>query len=366
VAKIRPYVFLLSTLLFSLVISPSLSLTGTLISSYGTVDYPVPGFLEVENGTLYKDGRPFVIRANNYDNALGTYLAYQVNIVDQAITECKTYGFGGVRTWATGTGGEQEAVYSLWRSDPVELFRRFDEFIQICKSNNVGLVITLGVVAFFQRGGGNLGDPNSGAYALYKEWVTQVCSRYRNEPTILFWEILNEYEYSGEPFGLVRAFNENAARDIKAADPNHLVSSGSGNWGYNTDNWNLCNGAIGVDIASVHIYSDEVENMLYWRSGWPSYELVKEFILQWKERAEALGKVMFFGELGGDVGYDYATNTTANPDNQIFIWCLQAIYEIRENYGFHGFRSGACTDKYAIVPEHNPQTIDAFKQYNGI
>jgi len=85
------------------------------------------------------------------------------------------------------------------------------------------------------------------------------------------------------------------------------------------------------------------------------------------ESISRLGKPIFFGELGADVGYDYITNMTANTDNPILIWCLVAVKEITaENYGFHGFLSGACTNKYVVVPEDNPLIIAAFMYYNGV
>ena len=355
--------FIITTVVLSSCISvpPILGMSQTTsIRSIGTVVYQASGFLRLSSGRFQKGGYPFMIHANNYDNALGVYLIgrSRATYIDQALQECLTYGLNSVRTWATGTSGEGNGVYSLWRSNPQEFFKRFDEFIQLCKDKNIFLVITLGVAEFFTRGGGNLGDGASGSYAIYRDWVTQICGRYKNEPQILLWEVLNEYEYSGQPAGLVRNLNERASNDIRSVDPNHLISTGSGNCGYDDAFWDSSNGAAGIDIASIHIYSDEVENMLSWKTGWPSYELVRGFLRNWEERASGLGKAILFGELGGDVGYDYANNRTTKPDDQILRWCLQVIYELDASYGFHAFRSGSCTDKYSIVPGHNPQIIE--------
>lgn len=76
-------------------------------------------------------------------------------------------------------------------------------------------------------------DP--GMPATYAEWVRQVVSRYRNDPTILAWQLINEGEAltskGGSCSSTAAATVDAWARDISAAikeiDPNHLVSLGS-------------------------------------------------------------------------------------------------------------------------------------------
>jgi hypothetical protein len=300
-----------------------------------------------------------IIYANNYDNALAMYLLYEstTNYITQALSECSTYHLSSIRTWATGSYAEETGVYNLWQSDSTTFWSRFDAFITLCDAQDVGLVINLGVAPFFTRATGDLGDPDSDSYALYIQWVTAICTRYKDNSTILMWECLNEYEYSGQPLGLAATFHNNAAGAIKAADPNHLVSSGTGNWGFDSTAWQTVNAGVNLDVASIHVYSDELEDMLYWQEGWPSQSMIQSFLQDYVTLASASGKDIFFGEVGGDVGY--SGGVTSNPDDIRFIYELQGLNNIGSSFGFHSFASGSCTDTYAIVPASNPDIITA-------
>jgi mannan endo-1,4-beta-mannosidase len=69
----------------------------------------------------------------------------------------------------------------------------------------------------------------------YKAWVTHVVHRvnpltglaYRNDPTIMAWELMNEG--NARPDGLRLAWTAEMSAYVKSLDPNHLVSSGHAN-----------------------------------------------------------------------------------------------------------------------------------------
>jgi hypothetical protein len=307
-----------------------------------------------------------IIYANNYDNALAIYLLNETtaNYISQALTECGTYKLNSVRTWATGTAGEQADVYTLWTTNAATFYSRFDAFIALCKAQNIELIINLGVAEFFTtHAAGELGNPASDVYALYVDWVTAICDRYKNETGIVMWECLNEYEYSGQSLELAATFHNNAAGAIKAADGNHTVSSGTGNWGYDTEAWQTVNAGANLDVASIHIYTDELTAMLGWMEGYPSLSIIQTFLQSYVTLASAVGKTLFFGEVGGDVGY--AGGVTVNPDDIRFIYMLQSLDNLNCSFGFHSFLSGSCTDKYSIVPGDNPDIIDALNAVTG-
>ncbi|GAA0553349.1 mannan endo-1,4-beta-mannosidase [Rhizomicrobium palustre] len=77
------------------------------------------------------------------------------------------------------------------------------------------------------------------AIALYEEYIAAIIARvntvtgkaYRDDPTIMSWQIANEPRPGGTPskekFAAFYAFLARTAAFIKARDPNHLVSTGN-------------------------------------------------------------------------------------------------------------------------------------------
>jgi hypothetical protein len=59
----------------------------------------------------------------------------------------------------------------------------------------------------------------------YLPFVRSVVETFKNEPTIMAWNVGNELKAEGDPEMLVR-FMHDAARKIKQWDPNHLVTTG--------------------------------------------------------------------------------------------------------------------------------------------
>ena len=69
-----------------------------------------------------------------------------------------------------------------------------------------------------------------GAVSLpYGEFLRAIGAWFRDEPQILAWQLINEPEIepdTDENFALLRQFARDAARELKHADPHHLVSLG--------------------------------------------------------------------------------------------------------------------------------------------
>jgi mannan endo-1,4-beta-mannosidase len=73
-----------------------------------------------------------------------------------------------------------------------------------------------------------------GDLVSYRDWVAQVAGRYRNDPTILAWQLINEGQIpvAGGPCppdagATLRAWAADVSGVIKGVDPRHLVSVGS-------------------------------------------------------------------------------------------------------------------------------------------
>jgi len=103
--------------------------------------------------------------------------------------------------------------------------------------------------SWYQSGYRGLVDP--GMVRTYRDWVAETVSRYRNDPTILAWQLMNEAEDAVTVGGLcsatagrtLTAFTADMAGLVKRIDPSHLLSLGT----IGTH----C-GTLGTDYVAVH------------------------------------------------------------------------------------------------------------------
>jgi mannan endo-1,4-beta-mannosidase len=106
----------------------------------------------------------------------------------------------------------------------------------------------------------------------YRDWVAQVVARYRNNPTIAIWQLVNEAEdpqAAGDfpPYtqttcpwqvstDVMQAFANDMAGLVKSIDPNHLVSLGAlqGYCGSDTSSWQVTQSGPNIDVMDYHDY----------------------------------------------------------------------------------------------------------------
>ena len=134
----------------------------------------------------------------------------------------------------------------------------------------------------------------------FRQYVADVVNRYRNDPTVAFWQIGNELETPADSGGgcapdgaaVLRAFGDDIGGLIHALDPNHLVSLGtigSGQCGASATDYQLVHASDGVDLCEYHDYGSptvgipgDAWNGLQVRIG----------------QCDALDKPLFVGEAG--------------------------------------------------------------------
>ncbi len=146
-------------------------------------------------------------------------------------------------------------------------WQRFDEMVRDCRERGIRLVPVLlwNIGAFIDIVGESLQDfvnhPKAKSRELFNSWVEDIVTRYKDEPTILFWEVTNEANLTVDlrpmfPQGVVpptdltkphkhltrnpaprdwrnnwsademAAFVRETAFLIKSLDKNHLVAAG--------------------------------------------------------------------------------------------------------------------------------------------
>lgn len=112
------------------------------------------------------------------------------------------------------------------------------------------------------------GDPS--AIVSYRDWVQEVVSRYKDDPTILAWQLVNEPEVSVPASGgggcdetaaepILDAFASDVAGLIKSIDPNHLVSLGTigtGQCGAQSTDYKAIMSDPSLDLCEYHDYGD--------------------------------------------------------------------------------------------------------------
>ena len=127
--------------------------------------------------------------------------------------------------------------------------------------------------------------------------MAEVVKRYRNDPTVLMWQLINEAETKRPdgtcaPASILRDFAADMSSLIKGVDPYHLVSLGTiggQQCGMRGDGYRKIHAFAGIDVCEVHDYSAPAVAMPTDR-GYGIRRRIQE--------CERLGKPLFIGEVG--------------------------------------------------------------------
>ena len=253
------------------------------------------------NGVPYRFTGFNIYNANSRDNCWYP-LGYNNSALDDALTAVGP-GQEAFRAWfyqglATANGARDWAA--------------FDHTIAVAKAHGVRIIATLAD----QWGSCDSGPGDAvfkgvswytdayrsaitpGSTKSYRDWVAEIVTRYRDEPTILAWQLMNEAETkvdlasSCAPNGAatLRAWAADVSALVKSIDAHHLVSLGTLGGGQ-------C-GTQGGEYASVHDLStiDLCEYHDYLPDAMPGD--------QWNglgvriAQCAGLGKPIFIGESG--------------------------------------------------------------------
>ncbi len=155
-------------------------------------------------------------------------------------------------------------------------------------------------------------DVDPGNMTSYRDYVGEVVDRYRDDPTILMWQLMNEAETKDpvtggcEPGGhfVLQDFAADVSAHIKGIDPNHLVSLGTfggPQCGPHRDFYRVVHDVATIDVCEFHDYSPmEAMPSFVYEDGYDNGLQTRIDI------CHDLGKPLFVGESGvpRDVGLD--------------------------------------------------------------
>ncbi len=271
----------------------------------------------------------------------------------KALDDAKDAGVNFVRVSMSGRtaeGGDDNDAdvpksgtdsLALWRTDPTRFWQQVDVMMDDLDARGMHIVPVLmwGGQKFPLMAGETIGDllndPNSRSWGLLSSFVTDFVTRYRKRPTVLFYELTNEFNNSVDLDHERRcaksrkrfcgvmvnfttdemvAFTKRFAALIRSLDDTRLISSGftiprgsAGHlrarpeWSIGGPDWspdnreqfakNLKDIHAGVDIISIHLYGGDRNE----RFG--SGDVV-DLLAEAKRVADEVGKPLFVGEFG--------------------------------------------------------------------
>ncbi|AMV35981.1 cellulase family glycosylhydrolase [Planctomyces sp. SH-PL62] len=231
---------------------------------------PVEGFVAVQGARLVLDGREYRAVGANVPHLhqihLGTWFHLgQIYGTPErakaaaaaAIEDASRSGLAFLRFFA-GPGYPIEADRLLTR-DPDAYWRGMDELFALCRRSGLRLVPCLNVTSWNSHVGeprGAILDHDSKTWRANEAYVRAFVTRYRDDPTVLMWELENELmlaadvDLKGSPllprsvypegatiretggredsltWEMTRRIYREQAAFIKSLDPNHPVTSG--------------------------------------------------------------------------------------------------------------------------------------------
>jgi hypothetical protein len=228
------------------------------------------GFVGRSGTQFTLGGQPFrftgfnIYQANSRSNCGGTMGTGSA--LDSALTSIGA-GSEVFRSWffqsLATTGGQRD-----WSA--------FDHTLAVAKAHGVKVIATLGnqwgscegsvYLTDSWYAGGYKTQVIAGDSVPYRQFVQEIVSRYKNDPTIAMWQLINEAEIKSSSTSSCASTSDlyNFAADvsglIKSIDPNHLVNlgqMGGGQCGAQGGDYKLVNSIASLDVCEFHDYSHD-------------------------------------------------------------------------------------------------------------
>lgn len=303
-------------------------------------------FLQRQSTELLLDGKPFrAVGVNKFD----VLSQFERGGEDraQAVAALDSIARAGFRVVRFGAVGFYPKDMALWPNE--EYWRRFDDLVAAARARRLLLIPVLcwNTYLWPDMAGESvrdmLTDRDSRSRQYAELYLTQVVGRYKDEPTILFWELwselnlgadlefmrpygwsdLNAVELGAAPARVRRdnytteqmiPFLRGLAALVRGIDRNHLISSGhssprpaaqhlrlaigKGDWTEDTpaqaETYLRDTHPDPIDLLSIHFYPG-VDNQRFGVKDKQSAAALPEL----KRIADRVGKPVYIGETGG-------------------------------------------------------------------
>ncbi len=168
-----------------------------------------------------------------------------------------------------------------------------------------------------------------GEYPLsLKEYISKVVPLYKDNPTILAWEIMNEA--NSEDYQALYAFAEDVSAHVKSLDANHLVTVGVSGTRESAEDYRKLSTIRTIDILDYHDYDNE---------GEPLPDTLASALAV----SEEVGKPLVVGESGIRKSYGERTEPMKNKIDAFFekggaiymIWSYGDTYITDDGFNFN-------------------------------
>ena len=277
-------------------------LTSTAAPSATTAPKTVPdsgGFLSRSGTKLTLKGAPHRLIGINMYTALWADYPYRD---DLATALPQLPGVNAVRVFAFQASAIKDGVrdWSSWDAS-LALFAHYGiKVIMVLTDHWGGQPVTDSptdrTVGWYQTGYRTTVE----GLATYRDWVAEAVTRYRDNPTIGIWQLVNEGEApntdgscsEASATAALRSFADDMAGLVKSIDPAHLTSLGTtpGGCGSNQEHYGYIQSGSDLDVMDLHDYTypmDPLGNDDPWNGFTVS-----------RDRATSSGKVFLVGEMG--------------------------------------------------------------------
>jgi mannan endo-1,4-beta-mannosidase len=223
----------------------------------GTPAPPATSFVTVQNGDFYLEGEPFHFAGTNA-YYLPNYEKINSGVVDRAFDVFEDAGITVIRMWAFYDGydcgySQYDASENVIQTAPGEYsesaLRDLDRVIAKGKERGIRFILPfinywdeLGGICQYNTwaGASNPGRNmdffinNEDTQQWFRDYIDMLLNRtntvtgvkYKDEPAIMAWQIMNEGRNRGQDPQILRDWYQEIAQYIKSIDSNHLVSTG--------------------------------------------------------------------------------------------------------------------------------------------